>query len=482
MKKTVLLLMVSLATFCGYTQNRLKQQNATTSAGTGGRPKLVNPESKTPFPYAHFVEHGLEDNAGNLWFTTSEGIYRYDGSSFTLFEEMDGVDVRSKMSSKVNIAKDSSGNIWFGNIGTAIHFNGHTFKSIKMPSNSVSEFFGIAESGTKKRNLWDDIPEALVFPDRSGTVWFFSGCDVFRYNETTGAAELTGLSYYMKNVIAPYDSIRKDYTIQLVYQNSKGDLWFCAKGCQTPKNESYRLFGDWASNPCILNHCKHNLSQPNDEAAHIKQISANFATLTIGHTGKTFAFTCCMEDRDGSMWFGSDHEGAYRYDVKEVSSGSASNGCFVTRFTTNDQLSKSAITTIFQDRTGKIWFGTAPKVNFQGNGVFCFDPSAMQKSNVPILKHFTTRDGLCNKSPFSNNVINVITEDNLGKIWFGGDGGVSNYDGKKIITFSTKEGMADDHIGFLLKDKKGKIWLGTWNLGLYCYDGKSMKCFTESKF
>ena len=482
MKKVCLLLLVTTVAICGFTQTK---KNAGLFAGKASKPKLINPEGKTPFPYAHFVNKGFEDKSGILWFGSSEGVYRYDGNLFTLFEEMDGTDVRSKMNSLTNITQDRIGNVWFGAVGAAIRFNGKAFESIKMPSNSIAGYFGISESGNSKRNLWDETPEVKVFPDIAGNVWFFSGCNVFRHNEKTGLAEHTGLGYYMKNVIAPYDSVRRDYTIHTVYQDRIGGLWFTASGCQTAKNEAYRLFGGWAGNKCILNQCNQDLKQASDVVAHNKHIASNFSKLSLWETHNTFSFTCCMEDRDGNMWFGTDRDGVYRYDVKGVSldpstAHTRNDHYFITRFTLNDQLSKSYIEKIHQDQSGRIWFGTGPQSNFQGDGVFCYNPNSPQKNGTPVVKHYTTADGLCSKSPFSNNVIMSFADDNSGKVWFGGDGGLSYFDGKKFVSLLKKDGLTDDHVGFIIKDNKGRIWLGTWNLGLYSFDGKTMKCFTES--
>jgi ligand-binding sensor domain-containing protein len=472
--------------FCCYAQ----QHGKTTSpaqAGGAGQQKLICPGSKSQLPYLHFVSVGFQDKVGGYWFATSEGVYHYDGQSFVNYEQMDGLNIvsRNGMAGDVveNIVEDKSGNIWFCTGYWAIRYNGKTFSRLEIPYTNAFNFKTFDGFGYSEGNYYNEKLRTSIFSDRSGNIWLFSGFDVYRFNETSGSFEKTGIGDYVKGKLMRSDMVDKGGYLCGAYQDRKGNVWFTTRG-SSPFVQSFRLFGSRVDHPCVLNTCKHQLGNPNDLAAHNKEIHASLFTNTLHETQNGFAFSSVLEDKEGNIWFGTWNDGVYRYDARGVSLDPSTahlrnDQYFITRFSCTDMLSKSAILTIYQDKTGKIWFGTDTNDStFRGHGVFCFDPSASHAGSWHVSQ-FTTKDGLCNKSPFSNNIISSINEDNAGRIWFGGDGGVSYYDGSSFTTVSKKEGVYDDHVGFILKDRSGKMWFGTWNLGLYCYDGGKIRNFTE---
>lgn len=80
------------------------------------------------------------------------------------------------------------------------------------------------------------------------------------------------------------------------------------------------------------------------------------------------------------------------------------------------------IRSIMQDKRGIYWFGT------DMNGVYRYDGK--------VIIHFTDKDGL------ANNQIHTIQEDNLGNIWFGTGGfAINRFDGQKFTTFLANENM-----------------------------------------
>ena len=71
------------------------------------------------------IHCGLQDKAGNMWFgTTGEGVYRYDGKSFSNFTEKDGLSSNNVWS----VLEDKTGNLWFGtrNVGLC-RYDGKSF-------------------------------------------------------------------------------------------------------------------------------------------------------------------------------------------------------------------------------------------------------------------------------------------------------------------------------------------------------------------
>ena len=103
-----LLLLVCFFTSCN---GQIKKQAQTdsvnlTTTTVVGQSKMMRTQGTD---YTQ-VSCGFQDRKGNLWFGTSnEGVYRYDGKSFTQFTKKDGLsdnDVKA-------ITEDKAGNILF---------------------------------------------------------------------------------------------------------------------------------------------------------------------------------------------------------------------------------------------------------------------------------------------------------------------------------------------------------------------------------
>jgi ligand-binding sensor domain-containing protein/two-component sensor histidine kinase len=78
-----------------------------------------------------------------------------------------------------------------------------------------------------------------------------------------------------------------------------------------------------------------------------------------------------------------------------------------------------------------------------------------------FFDHITTKDGL------SNNYVNAILKDRKGFVWIGTGDGLNRYDGKNFISFYhsiyEKNSISHNDVYCLLEDNIGYIWIGTFN-------------------
>ena len=104
----------------------------------------------------------MQDKSGKLWYATTEGVYCYDGKSFTSFSVNDsaGGFQRKKVE---YIVEDKAGNFWFGGRGNAgvFRYNGKSLTNLKPKGNNW---------------VWP------VLEDRHGNIWFSNWAGVFRYD------------------------------------------------------------------------------------------------------------------------------------------------------------------------------------------------------------------------------------------------------------------------------------------------------------
>ena len=118
--------------------------------------------------------------------------------------------------------------------------------------------------------------------------------------------------------------------------------------------------------------------------------------------------TALLEDRNSSLWFGTDGSGVIRFD-----------GDSFTNVTRPDDLGEFEVNCLFEDSGGRVWF-TA-----EGLGVGYYEGRS--------LTTLTASDGLESHAPF------FITEDASGRIWFAGWRGVYRYDGSALVNV-TRDG------------------------------------------
>jgi ligand-binding sensor domain-containing protein len=78
----------------------------------------------------------LEDRNGNFWFgSIGSGVYYYNGKSFQNFTTEDGL----LNNDLISIYEDKKGNIWFGVFGGASRYDGNSFRNYIINGDSMNE-------------------------------------------------------------------------------------------------------------------------------------------------------------------------------------------------------------------------------------------------------------------------------------------------------------------------------------------------------
>jgi ligand-binding sensor domain-containing protein len=117
-----------------------------------------------------------------------------------------------------------------------------------------------------------------------------------------------------------------------------------------------------------------------------------------------------MEDRDGHIWFGHESGGATRLVGKQFTAFGAKDG-----FTDDD------VSSIAQDGTGRIWFGTR-------QGLFHFDGASFETLEP------------ASALPTGGYIPTLI--DGNGQLWFGGGSGLHHFDGVQLRRYSSDSAWA----------------------------------------
>ncbi|MGC3944811.1 MAG: two-component regulator propeller domain-containing protein [Chryseolinea sp.] len=165
-------------------------------------------------------------------------------------------------------------------------------------------------------------------------------------------------------------------------------------------------------------------------------------------------FFSALQDKKGNLWFGTIGSGVYRYD-----------GTFFQNFTTKDGLLNNEVGCIYEDKAGNIWFGV-------NGGATRYDGKTFANYSISgdsIIKDETGKTFPDFTRPPKE--VTSIAQDKTGKLWFGTRGRAFIYDGKSFITV-THEGKQFINVRTIMHDSKGNIWLAG-SPGLWRYDGKA---------
>jgi ligand-binding sensor domain-containing protein len=320
-----LFLMLGFCTSCG--QNQTEEKKI-----------IINSETKgviTPHGPKWITRNIIQDRKGNIWIAAFDGIFRYDGKSFT--------NITSKVSSArfFSVLEDRKENFWFGSIGSGVYYyDGKSFQNFTtrdgLAGNSVTciyedktgnVWFGASRyDGKSFRNFTtkdglsnNDVNS--VIEDKTGKFWFATRGDTFVYDGKTFTVFTHGGKHFTN--------------VRSVIEDKKGNIWLGgADGLwrydgNTFTNFTQKFVGH------IIEDKKGNIwtssesanSQPwvSSETGNIqawaltrydgKSLSNIKPTVTeIANKGMIFGI---LEDDKGSIWFGA-FDGVHRYDGKTI--------------------------------------------------------------------------------------------------------------------------------------------------------------------
>ena len=179
---------------------------------------------------------------------------------------------------------------------------------------------------------------------------------------------------------------------------------------------------------------------------------------------KPYGLYTIYKDRKGFMWFGTASLGVCRYDGKNL------NWHYEEQLQTTPNGGDFGTRAIFEDKNGKFWINNTR-----------FRYVIETYGNKPITFKKENGVGYLNKTnkmefPFFLSV----TEDNKGNLWLATyEDGVYKYNGKELIHYPIKDGETDVLLFTIYKDNKGVLWLGTHNAGVYTFNGSSFEKFAK---
>ncbi len=285
----------------------------------------------------HFsTKHGLcndrireikEDKAGHIYFTTLNGISKFDGQKFTKLTVVAGNDP-----SKWNLEPND---LWFhgeGRMKGPYRYDGKALYSLEFPKHDREDEYYKQYPNTSI-NPYDIY---YIYKDTKGTMWFGTGAlGIYRYD----GKSVTSL---FEEHLTTTES-GGSFGIRSIIEDKKGKYWFC--------NTKYRyniLPGELpAKGKGFINYTKE------------KGIEIPKGGLL---SSDRIYFQSVVEDRTGNMWMQTYLEGIWRYDGKNA-----------IQYLVKDGTKDVKVISMYKDSHGDLWLGT------DGTGVYKFNGKTFEK-------------------------------------------------------------------------------------------------------
>ncbi len=252
----------------------------------------------------------LEDRKGNFWFgSIGSGVYYYDGKSFQNFTTREGL-----LNNEVtNIYEDKKGNIWFGVSGGASCYDGKSFRNYIIDGNAMNE----DRTGKTFPNR-RPYEVTSIIEDKTGSFWFATRGNTFIYDGKKFAV----FAHNGK----PFTNVRS------IIEDKKGNMWlggadglwrydgstftnftqnFVGHICEDRKGNIWTSSQRASDGRCVLS--RYDEKSLIDKKPIVTEIMSKYE----GNKGMIFGI---LEANDGSIWFGTMVDGACRYDGKTITS------------------------------------------------------------------------------------------------------------------------------------------------------------------
>ncbi len=405
------------------------------------------------------VDRGLPQNSvldvvqsadGYLWLATFEGLVRFDGVRFEVFDKVSVAAIADN--SVWAVLEDRRGRLWAGTSGGGLVVReGGRFRAVTTADGLPSDFVtALAEDGAG--TLWVGTRHGVAYPvgdrfeavagltasvrtlaaDHDGALWVGTdGSGLFRVagGVVTAFGAADGL---------PSDNVRALYVDPL-----DGTLWVGTSAAGVLRFDGQRLVAVATSGAPItdvraLLRDRHGSLWVGTGRLGLVRLVGDHAESFDARDGLTDdTVEALAEDAEGSLWIGT-----YRGGLNRLRDGK------LVTLTTRQGLSHDQVRAVFADSRGDLWLGTV------GGG-------ADRLAGGTVVEVVSTARGL------SSDLVWAITEGRDGSLWLGTyGGGLNRWRAGEVTVLTTADGLSDDVVRAVMEDRAGNLWIGTSAAGV----------------
>lgn len=483
---------------------------------------------------------------GYLWFTTFDGLVRFDGVKFTTFNKSNTRGITNNRFT--GLYGDKSGNLYAtttedgvltiyrnGQFSTlsSEQVPGHYIKRINPDENGELRF--LVEDEDRDSESWyylrndkfvfserrDKVARSFEYRGKSGTLWKIEpdkiteikngistvyqqkteGFDHTKefFEDSAGGLWIGGIRlFYLKNgkveVVGEKAGFTASADFHSFWEESDGSVWFANGGKSGPgaglvryKDGEFSKFGKESglSDTSVYDAFKDREGTvwlaTNKGLNRLKKKIIN--TLTTKDGLDNAEVYPIYKDRKGNIWVGSIKGLNVFRNGKFENINLQPKTLNVPKHTIwrNGEI---AVQSLLEDSNGKMWIGVSGGIFIAENGkvellkeseghhVFAFfedenkDVWVASNKGILLLRDYKIKNFYSVKDGLPNENMTTIYGDSHGKIWFGGLGGLTEFNNGKFTNYSTKDGLTGNYVRSIYEDSQGTLWIGTYDEGL----------------
>lgn len=377
-----------------------------------------------------------QDRQGNMWFATYDGLNRYDGYDFTVFQH----DKQNPHSIQNDIIRsciiDSQGRLWAG-----------TDEGLSLYDAAKESFHNFPyEKDGKKQSITTIVEispkQLLLFPNRREDLLLFD-TETRQFSHTPLHPSLTGIS---PTAISRQGDCIYIGSYQGVFAYSIPEK--SLKSIAPEKLKGKQVLSFLQQSPFLL-----WIGTEGDGLFRIN-LQTQEVTNYLHTPGKENSISSnyirsLALDAQNRLWVGTVHS----LSIYNAQDNSFHN--YPADMLKSGSLSQTSVRCIFMDSQGGVWLGTY----FGGLNYY-----------HPLKNRFHNLQFIANRQSLNDNIIGCIREDSRNGLWIGtNNGGLNHYDTQtgKFTYYTTREGLGANDVKYLYVDEsKNLVYIGTHTGGL----------------
>ena len=362
------------------------------------------------------INDAVRMNDSSIWIATSPGLYRVSKNGLsTIIGEDTGTLNRLKETGVSYLYLDNTKNIWIG-----------TFDYGVFELNSHKEFFRSSKWFSRQDESVKPVYSIYVFPNKMLVYGSSQGLFCVQKNKATRKilqntiVSIQAINNTQCLIFTPDSIYIFDNKTLTIHKFKKGSF----PACVYKDKNAIIWTGYWGA----------GLKGENF-------ITNQHYTLNVSNDiSKNIIYTICG-DNDGSLWLGT-----YGVGLVHVINPTSLKPTlkYYLHNKNNNSISSNEVLSLHNDERGSIWIGTC------GGGLNQFN------KKTGLFTHFTIKNGL------KSNVIEAITSDNDGNIWFTSSV-LSKYNVRteSFTHFTNSDGVSGEfNVGSCFKSSDGQIFFG----------------------
>jgi PAS domain S-box-containing protein len=399
----------------------------------------------------------VQDDQGFLWFNTSNVLNRYDGYQFKSYRRDPAHPNYPSAAGVLHVVfKDGSGFLWVSSSESLDRFDPATETTTRFPidRNGPTGVLG---------------PVRHISQDRAGVMWLSTDNGLHRLDPANGT-----FRHYSHNPADP--ASLSSSVVRSTYEDRQGTLWVCTVAgldafdrhtetvtdripLNVPESVVVKALEDHAGVLWIIYLSGNGLASWNRHSRRLTLYSIGDGeppgTALSGVQG-------IHEDADGNLWLAT--RGSKASGLVKIDSSRKSAVRYRHYASDPESLSDDMLMSVFEDREGSIWVGTAT------TGVDRF-----QRKPLPF-KRYRNEPG--NPQSLLRTSVTSVYADSQENIWVGSSLGLTRIDGKSgEYSFFRKAAsgpanLSNPFVTSIVEDRSGFLWFGTYG-GLNRYDPRT---------